>query len=972
MARTQAIAGLRHATPRRRVRGAAACRTEPLEIPRGAPGWASCVLLPLLLLCGACADLQPARISVWVQPELYELTPDGPAAPENPIFSASGRHVRLAACANETIALQVGLRASLAPLSAVDVRVGELRSESGDVIGAAQVTRERVSFTRVERFASWYADHARRRPQPGAFADALAPWDAPRGGGPLRLGADRNEYCWIDIHVPAKTPAGRYSGKLDVLLGAAPLASYDLLLTVIPAELPANVALPIFCRIEPRDLLAEHLRWPDVPAEQTRLSADDPSHASAIALLEQTLRLFAAHRMQPLLWTSLPRYQVRGPQEIEVDWAAYDALVQRWLDPPEPGQSPLLSHWLAPLSIDYPDAQRNGGVASADYARLLNAYARSLREHFAQRGWLERTWIRPLPPGVLSAARVEQFRRLQALLKDAELSQQTLAHFPARSLRGLGWHNAPDVSGVEPGVWATPAGWLEPAAMRQEQSAGRGVWLMPDRPPYSPALAVESPAVDPALLAWIAGYYRLDGVWIEHAAEFAARGGAGQRGALIAPGTPFGIRERPLATVRLKRLRRGQQDHALLTMLSAAGKSLLATRTAQQVVGFACLEACDSHLLDVRDTGWSRNPELPTLARSLVLRELSSADADTPASQRLANLADWERLMTQAAQVQVSLRGVRLERRDEQLRAAALVSVDNRTDAGLNASWSLSAAQPGLALAEAAPLRAAANARQRARLELALDSLRHSPEGITDFRLMLKPELGGPAAELTARLAVSSCLFVADAPVIDAVLDEWLRSSSNTVGDFQLVRGQTRGADGVLSPRPTRETQASFCFDDEWFYVAVRCELDRSAAPTWKADNVVPLDGAIPWGQDLVELLLNPTNRADTDASELLCIQVKPSGLLLARRGPRTDPPTSASVEWQSGARVASRIGREAWVIELAIPLTSLGKGAVRSPIWGVNVTRLDAGLGEYSSWSGARGHAYSAESLGNLILLRP
>jgi hypothetical protein len=59
-------------------------------------------------------------------------------------------------------------------------------------------------------------------------------------------------------------------------------------------------------------------------------------------------------------------------------------------------------------------------------------------------------------------------------------------------------------------------------------------------------------------------------------------------------------------------------------------------------------------------------------------------------------------------------------------------------------------------------------------------------------------------------------------------------------------------------------------------------------------------------------------------------------------------------------------------VIELALPLASLGRGAFDNRIWGFNITRLDARRGEYSSWSGARGYCYLPQSLGNLILLRP
>lgn len=78
------------------------------------------------------------------------------------------------------------------------------------------------------------------------------------------------------------------------------------------------------------------------------------------------------------------------------------------------------------------------------------------------------------------------------------------------------------------------------------------------------------------------------------------------------------------------------------------------------------------------------------------------------------------------------------------------------------------------------------------------------------------------------------------------------------------------------------------------------------------------------------------------------------------------------SLPWPSGARAAVTSEREGWVVEIAVPLSALPPEARRQPIWGVNVTRLDAARGEYSSWSGVCGMAYRPSALGNLIMLWP
>ena len=134
----------------------------------------------------------------------------------------------------------------------------------------------------------------------------------------------------------------------------------------------------------------------------------------------------------------------------------------------------------------------------------------------------------------------------------------------------------------------------------------------------------------------------------------------------------------------------------------------------------------------------------------------------------------------------------------------------------------------------------------------------------------------------------------------------------------------------------------------------------------------MPIDGIVPWGQDLVEILIDPRPTTAGTSGDLYCLQVKPSGLLVARKGCRTDPPIGASQVWPSGARVAVTVGRDAWVVELAIPLGAFDPQTRRNNYWGLNVTRLDARRGEYSSWSGARGNCYSPQSLGNLIMVWP
>jgi hypothetical protein len=262
----------------------------------------------------------------------------------------------------------------------------------------------------------------------------------------------------------------------------------------------------------------------------------------------------------------------------------------------------------------------------------------------------------------------------------------------------------------------------------------------------------------------------------------------------------------------------------------------------------------------------------------------------------------------------------------------------------------------------------ASNGRSAETIALELRGLTYNLDGVYPFQMLLDTRAAG-AFPAPGRLAVAICPLVNEAPRIDGDLSDWMLAYNNAAGDFQLVRGD--GPTGEPR-RPTLATRAFFGMDSERLYVAVRCALARGEQPLWQADNIVPLDGAIPWGQDVVEILLDPANAHHGSGEDLYCLQVKPSGLLVARKGCLTDPPMNPSEPWRSGARVAVRVEPEAWIIEMGVPLTALDQVGQRNPIWGCNVTRLDARRGEYSSWSGARGYTYAPQLLGNLVLLRP
>jgi hypothetical protein len=326
-------------------------------------------------------------------------------------------------------------------------------------------------------------------------------------------------------------------------------------------------------------------------------------------------------------------------------------------------------------------------------------------------------------------------------------------------------------------------------------------------------------------------------------------------------------------------------------------------------------------------------------------------------------------MMSQRTRVALSVTGVQLRTAAEQFVAQARGFILNVSNKPVQGHWTL-VAPTSWRQVSAVTSHAEPGARRLAEIALELGPLPQNVDGIYPFELAFESEAAG-VFPVAARLAVANCPPLVRPPVIDGALADWPLASNNAAGDFRL--GYTRMEAGrAADARPALGTRAFFGLDAEHFYVAVRCEITPGENPSARPDNVVPIDGATPWGQDVVEVLIEPRGLPDGAPGDIYTLQIKPTGMLIARHGYRTEPPMGPSQPWAAGARTAVSTQRDAWLVELAVPLEAFPPEARRNRVWGVNVTRLDARRGEYSSWSGARHPASSPAALGNLLMLWP
>jgi len=185
----------------------------------------------------------------------------------------------------------------------------------------------------------------------------------------------------------------------------------------------------------------------------------------------------------------------------------------------------------------------------------------------------------------------------------------------------------------------------------------------------------------------------------------------------------------------------------------------------------------------------------------------------------------------------------------------------------------------------------------------------------------------------------------------------------NSCAKFKLIGRRGRRGDGLAK----RQTMAFVLRDAGNLYVAFRCTEPNPKAMVVKPNNIVHYEQLMACGEDLVELILDPGADA-VGPQDLYHIVVKPNGVLLAERGVRSRPPLGKSAPWPVEIQVAVARHADLWVVEMAIPLSSIPEAEVKR-FWGINFTRFATQGCEASSWSEAPRYFYDPRNLGTMFL---
>lgn len=196
-----------------------------------------------------------------------------------------------------------------------------------------------------------------------------------------------------------------------------------------------------------------------------------------------------------------------------------------------------------------------------------------------------------------------------------------------------------------------------------------------------------------------------------------------------------------------------------------------------------------------------------------------------------------------------------------------------------------------------------------------------------------QPETPPAEAAMLPELAVGTAKT---APRIDGTLVDPAWKDAATSDAFKLGDGSA----------PRGRTKLYMMKDDKNLYLAVECFDSEETLQSLKATAVTHEQDGI-WEDDAVELFIDPNN---TRVSYYQIIvnskSVSWDGFL--------DSPGRPDRQWQPKAEVQARVGKESWIVTLALPYASFDCSPLPASgtEWAFNVSRNRTAANELMYWS--------------------
>ena len=599
-------------------------------------------------------------IAICAASDMARVTRRGSIPFEHPRYDLAAGALALRGARDETLAFQLILR-RLDARSPDTLRVdaGSWRAvvESGAASGTGPVApslRERVfaaHYVRIENGAYTSGPDTDVRPTPAAFPDALVPRerscaatsttgaDTVQGvgaGTPLfervALPApDRNQAIWLDVHVGADTPPGRYARELVLAFGDTRV-TLPIRLDVVAATLPATPSIDAVGEIY-RPYAFEGLgREPGDPAWQRMAQCyQQLAHRHRLVFFERAGDVPSGATLEDYARTYAPALS----GELFTPERGYDG----------PGTGTPVAVWRTPWrqAIDGDAASAFDAADATRYRTLARDWAAlAAREGWDATRWLayvfdevdgpRQGWPASAPDGVgATSADVAARRGYLVRVHDAmRRLQRALDEGSPNDPIDLIW-----TSHSNPAIWADDAEldlrgtirhWVPNAHaadtdfLAERAAAGEATWFYHSGHPAIGAHAINVGGIDMRSWGLAGARYGRSGqlMWAVNfgsatepyaSPTWSAADDRVGNGLLVYPGNAlpdigYPASPGPVPSMRLKAWRRGLQD-AELYLLARARDPETAEARLRELVPSAFTDALER---GISSPAWSRDP----------------------------------------------------------------------------------------------------------------------------------------------------------------------------------------------------------------------------------------------------------------------------------------------------------------------------------------------------------------------------
>jgi len=538
----------------------------------------------------------------------YQGKRSGTLRKSSAVWDAAKRRVALRAAGNEFVAFQVIVAAAGAkPLKGVSVAVGDLTGPGGAVIKSADhigVFVERYMNVPALAKNSW--DHRTYHGPTYWYPDALIPctfkgWQKVDVPDP-RQGV-KGQTCqgfWVDVYVPHKARPGAYRGRVVVSAEGLKPQTLQVQLEVLPWALPDELSF-----------VAEMNTYSNSFARAPNFDARHGSKEHYA--IEQAFHKMAhAHRCTLNIFPGSPSRRERTPAQVVdagyvpkiagagekihvADWSGFDKHFEKYFtgeafkDSPRKGVP--LTHFYLPFSLGWPSKfsqyYDDRKTYETEFVRIL----REFDKHIAEKRWT-RTQFQYFLNGKKKYG--EPWNTDEPTRKD---EYDALRYYGNLLIKAIGRRKARKSNiryRIDIGTYRTakqqvdgvvdlrcvnyevtpPAFWGDwPNGLKPRKAAGEQWWYYAQDHSRQRHTRIDWALTNTILWGWAGWDLKTDGFcqwqcmgWVP-ADPFGLPGGGWSYAHLFYPGKRFG-HAGPIASMRLKGIRRGLQDYEHLAILT--------------------------------------------------------------------------------------------------------------------------------------------------------------------------------------------------------------------------------------------------------------------------------------------------------------------------------------------------------------------------------------------------------------------